>query len=124
MKSYLKINLIFAGIIVALLVYSGVFHTNTSYPIHSMYKQNVISTGMSRAFSEIVRFHFDKAKAYNPYAISIFLFFFCQLFLRIISSIFLLKGKISKNNLLFADIFISILLFLYSFGRFIGDQIF
>lgn len=107
-----------------MLIYSGIFSSQKDYPISSMYSQNVSSTGLSRAFSEIVRFNFDKAKTYNPYAISIFLFFFYQLFLRIISSLLLIKSKISKNNLLFTDIFISILLFLYSFGRFIADQIF
>lgn len=124
MKNYIKINVTFIILILIMLMYSAIFSDKKAYPIKSMYEQNIISTGLSRAFSEIVRFNFEKAKKYNVYSIKIFMFFFSQLFLRIICTIFLLKSKFSKNYILFTDILISILLFLCGFGTFIGDQIF
>jgi hypothetical protein len=121
---YLIINLIFAGIILVVLIYSGIFSASgIPHPIKSQSLGPVVSTGLSRAFSEIVRLNFNKALEFNPYSIHIFLFFFIQLLLRIFISFLLLSTSISKKLLLFTDILTSVLLFLLSFFHFISAQL-
>ncbi|MBI9068057.1 MAG: DUF2752 domain-containing protein [Salinivirgaceae bacterium] len=120
---YVIINLIFAGIIILIIIYSGIFSaTGILHPIKSIQKQEVVSTGLSRAFSEIVRFNFSKAIEYNPFSISIFLFFFIQLFLRLSFSYLLLSTPISKKLLIYSDVLVSVLLFLWAFSKFIINQ--
>lgn len=121
---YFQFNITFAGIILLIIGYSGLFSPHgLPYPIHSAYPdQQLISTGLSRAFSEIVRFHFQQARAYNPYSISLFLFFFIQFLLRILTSIILFSKRFSQKLVLISDILISVLLFLCTFGKFIVDQ--
>lgn len=120
---YLIFNLINAGIIVLIILYSGIFSASgISHPIKSQYTHQVVSTGLSRAFSEIVRLNFDIARAFNPYSIKIFLFFFIQLFMRIGISIMLLSRHISEKVLVYSDILISVLLFLWAFSKFILQQ--
>ncbi len=106
------------------MVYSGIFSAQNPHPIHSAYQNQVISTGLSRAFSEIVRFNFSSAINYNPYSIRLFSFFAIQGLMRLFISILLFRNIFSKNLILFADILLSVLLFLWSFGSFIMDQIF
>jgi len=121
--SYHIINVIIAGIILAILIYSGIFSASgIPHPIKSQTIEPTVSTGLSRAFSEIVRLNFKKSIEFNPYSIHIFLFFFIQFFLRFFMSLLLLSSHFSKNLLLFADILVSVLLFLWSFGNFILVQ--
>ena len=51
------------------MVYSGIFSSANPHPIKSYHTEQVISTGLSRAFSEIVRLNFIQAKHFNPYSI-------------------------------------------------------
>ena len=122
---YFQFNIAFAGVILLILGYSGLFSANgLSYPIHSAHpNQELISTGLSRAFSEIVRFNFQQARAYNPYSISLFLFFFSQFLIRMLTSIILFSKRFSQKLVLISDILISVLLFLCTFGKFIVDQL-
>lgn len=120
---YFQINIIFAGIIIAMLVYSGIFSANGFiHPIKSATSEPTISTGLSRAFSEIIRFNITEAKKYNTYSISIFLFFIIQLIMRLGSILLLLSTRISQKVLIISDILASLLLFLLSYYRFISDQ--
>jgi predicted neutral ceramidase superfamily lipid hydrolase len=106
-----------------MLVYSGIFSASgLTHPIKSATTEPTISTGMSRAFSEIVRGHFSQALQYNPYSITIFIFFFSQLVMRLICTILLLSSYISEKLLIIADILLSVLLFLLTFYEFISDQ--
>jgi len=124
-EPYLIINVLIAGIILLIIIYSGVFSVSgIGYPIKSETLQPTLSTGLSRAFSEIVRFNFSKARHFNPFSISIFLFFFIQFFIRILISLLLLSRKIKKNVLLFTDILASVLLFLWAFSKFIAIQLY
>lgn len=119
--SYLLINLIFAGIILAVLAYSLIFGGEKAHPVPSASEfitgENTISTGLSRSFSAIVRFDFTKARIYNPYGISIFLFFLIQFFMRIGGS--LLSTNPHRQTVIRLDIIISILLFLFLFRPFL-----
>ena len=77
------------------------------------------SVGLSRSFSEIVRFEFDSARKYNPYGIKIFSFFFIQLFLRLGVTILLIKDFFKRERILYSDVIASILLFLVTFADFL-----
>lgn len=71
------------------------------------------SRGLTRAFSQILRFNFQEATDFNPYGLKIFFFFLLQLLSRIFINI-----KINLQNfkkIVFVDIFISVLFFLFSF---------
>jgi hypothetical protein len=86
--SYQIINLIFGVIILMVFIYSGIFRSQDSFPITSQYKlitgESTQSTGLSRAFSEILRFNFREAKNYNEYSWEVFAFFLLQLLMRVI----------------------------------------
>ncbi len=120
---YLIVNGLIAGIILLMLIYSGIFSASgIPYPIHSQTIAPTISTGLSRAFSEIVRLNFDSARQFNAYSLPIFLFFFIQFFIRIIIIQLFLSTRINQKVILFTDVLVSVLLFLWSFGNFIVDQ--
>jgi hypothetical protein len=87
-----------------------------------MYNEPVVSTGLSRAFSEIVRGNWQQALSYNAYSLRIFIFFAAQLILRLLFSFLLFRKMFSENTLLFSDILISVLLFLWAFAAFIVAQ--
>lgn len=120
-KPYQIINIIFAGIIILLFIYSGIFSARKeNHPIPSnsglVFGKKTPSTGLSRAFSEIVRFNFKNAKRYNPHSIMVFMFFFIQFFLRI--GFFWLSLNMKKkklNQLIVLDSSFSIVLLLYCF---------
>lgn len=103
-----------------IFIYSGIFSAEKdNHPIKSTCEiltgQPCESTGLSRSFSEIVRFKFESAKSYNKYGIKVFLFFLIQFFLRIIVS-FLLHNKIFRlKTLVVTDTLISTGLYLYCF---------
>jgi hypothetical protein len=121
---YISINLILAGIITVVFLYSGLFSAEKSnHPIPSNSKliniDSPASKGMSRAFSEIIRFNFEQARVYNPYSLKVFSFFTLQLFIRIglIPLIFRIN---QRSKLITTDIVISAVLFLYAFSDLIG----
>jgi hypothetical protein len=121
---YLQVNALIAGIIILIMIYSGIFSASgIPYPIKSYYSTPVASTGLSRAFSEIVRGNIQKAVELNPYSIKIFSFFFLQFPLRILISVLLLSKRISSMQLIFIDVLVSVLLFLWAFYSFIFFQL-
>jgi hypothetical protein len=116
--AYTKINLIFAGIILCIFVYSGFFTSGgAGYPISSGYTQitgeETNSTGMSRAFSSIVRLEFKEALSFNEESLKVFAFFFIQFFLRFLFT--LIYSQYRGKNVVTADVVISLALFLYCF---------
>ncbi|CAD5344282.1 hypothetical protein FLA105535_04288 [Flavobacterium bizetiae] len=71
------------------------------------------SRGLTRAFSQILRFNFEQAITYNIYSIKIFAFFLIQLMAR-----FFINVIIRVSNLrivVIFDVFFSIILFIFSF---------
>lgn len=119
-EPYHSINLSFAGIIILIFIYSGIFSAEkNNHPIKSACA-NVDghpckSEGLSRSFSEIVRFKFESAKSYNKFGLQIFSFFLVQLFLRISTSILIYNKIISQNKLVILDSIISVCLYGYCF---------
>jgi len=119
--SYRIINLIFAGIILAVFAYSLFYGGERPHPVPSgsemLTGRDTISTGLSRSFSSIVRFDFEQARAYNPYGISIFLFFLIQFIMRVAG--YMLSTNPRRQAIIRLDIIISILFFILLFRPFL-----
>lgn len=78
-----------------------------------------ISTGLSRAFSAIVRLDFDAAFKFNIYSMQLFLFFLAQLFMRLIAFWLSKKEGMKQKAIVIPDVIITIAMFLYCFWPFI-----
>lgn len=119
-KAYKIINYSFAGILLVIMLYSGIFSVNSNYPITCVHVQitgeTCPSCGFSRAFSELVRLNFSKAKEINPYALGVFLFYAIQLLMRLSINFFFIK-KIRLKAIILSDVLISVLLFLAGFNQ-------
>jgi hypothetical protein len=119
--SYLLINLLFAGIILAVIAYSLVFGGEKTHPVPSgselLTGKHSFSTGLSRSFSAIVRLNFEQARAYNPYGLRIFMFFLAQLVMRVTA--FFLTRYLNRPVLIITDTVLSVLLFIVLFWPFI-----
>jgi hypothetical protein len=123
LKPYLIINFILAGVIGFIFIYSALFSAQKdNHPVPSFYEEATgepsPSSGISRAFSEIMRGNLKSARNYNPDALLIFAFFGIQFFQRLGVSLLLIKrmGISKKKHLLYADVLSSIILFLYCFA--------
>lgn len=120
--SYQIINVIFAAILFLIFIYAASFNAGNDYPVSSQYKlitgEKTESTGLSRAFSEMVRLNFEKARAYNENSPGVFSFFLLQLLLRIV---LFFSYPQTKNKMLMIrlDAAGSALLFLVFFRNFI-----
>lgn len=123
-RSYLIINLIFAGIVVAILCYSGIFSpVANNYPVQCIHEKLTgipcPSCGMSHSFSYIIRGNFAEALIWNSYGIRVFLFFILQLILRLSISFSLVKGGRGAGRVLTFDIIVTSAGFLLAFSQFI-----
>jgi hypothetical protein len=121
-NTYHKINLIFAGIIIMIFVYSGIFSAEESnHPVQCFHEQITgkpcPTCGLSNSFSEIVRFHFEEAKEWNQNGIPVFLFFLIQLLLRIGIIPIHHNRLLPFKQILFFDVAVSIVLFIICFRR-------
>ncbi|MBI9054006.1 MAG: DUF2752 domain-containing protein [Bacteroidales bacterium] len=119
-EPYHIINLSFAGIIILIFIYSGIFSAEKSnHPIKSacevMTGEPCSSSGLSRSFSEIVRFNFESANEYNQFGILIFSFFLIQFFLRTLVSILVYFKRNRISQIIVIDSLTSISLYIYCF---------
>jgi hypothetical protein len=119
-ETYLKINIVFAGVILMIFTYSGIFSPDkNNYPVICIHEkitgQPCASCGLSHSFSLILRGRIGEAYTWNPYGIRIFLFFASQLFMRVIFSVFYLNNKPIRKQLVLYDIIGSSAIFLLSF---------
>jgi len=115
-EPYLKINIVFAGVIVLIFAYSGIFSPDkNNYPVVCIHEKitgvQCFSCGLSHSFSLILRGRFDEAHKWNIYGMRVFLFFLVQLLMRIIFSINYIKNKDYKKQLIIYDIAGSVLIF-------------
>jgi len=127
-RPYHIINLILAGMIGLIFIYSGLFSAGKdNHPVPSFYEnltgQPSPSGGLSRAFSELIRGNPEAAREYNIYSPPIFAFFLIQGMQRILVSILLVKTRTKKNLLLMADVLSSTGLLIYCFSGLIGASI-
>ena len=123
-RSYQLINYIIAGLIVLIIIYSGIFSAaGNSHPVKCVHEQltgmQCPSCGLSRSFSEIVRFNFEEAKAWNIYGPRVFMFFLFQLFLRVTNIIYLRRNPANIMKVARVDIALSIITFVLGFWQFI-----
>jgi hypothetical protein len=119
-EPYIIINIIFAGVILLIFAYSGIFSPEkNNYPVVCIHEkltgQPCPSCGLSHSFSLIVRGRFDEAFTWNHYGFRIFLFFAAELVMRIAFSIFYLKYPDTRKQLITLDSAASILIFLLAF---------
>lgn len=121
---YVKINAIFLGIVLLIMGYSLFFAiTQTSPIIPSNYNFPVVSTGLSRAFVELIQGNISEAFRLNPHSVRIFLFFALEGIIRLLIIIVLLSTSISENRLIKIDVIQAVLLFLCTFGVVMASQI-
>lgn len=123
-QPYLLLNIIFAGIIISIFIYSGIFSAQeNNHPIKcphfELTGKPCPSCGLSRSFSEIVRLEFESAQIYNSNGLKIFTFFIIQLVLRLLTTLLFVKNTIKQRTLIIIDSFVSIILFLWCFWDFI-----
>jgi hypothetical protein len=123
-EPYLLINIFFAGVIMLIFAYSGIFSpVKDNYPVACIHEkltgEQCISCGLSHSFSLIVRGKTAEAYRWNPYGMRIFLFFAAQLVLRIAFSIFYLKYPDTRKQLIIIDCAGSGIIFFLSFWPFI-----
>lgn len=124
-RSYLIINLVFAGVVIGIIAYSGIFSPEKNrYPVECVHEtltgMPCPSCGLSHSFSYIVRGDLDNAFIWNRYGLRVFLFFVIQLIMRISISLSLLRSKASSRSLLRYDLLITILSFILGFNQFIA----
>jgi len=122
-KTYLVINVIFAGIIVAILLYSGIFNPeNNNYPVQCIHEkitgEPCPSCGLSRSFSYILRADLKTAMEFNKYGLRVFLFFSFHLVMRVSNILYIsLKGR-NIRQLIILDSVVAGFTFIIAFGQF------
>jgi hypothetical protein len=125
-EPYLIINIFFAGVIFLIIAYSGIFSPDTNnYPVVCIHEkitgEPCFSCGLSHSFSLIVRGRIEEAYKWNIYGMQVFLFFFSQLILRVVFSMFYLRYPETRKQLIIVDCIGSGIMFLISFLPFIGS---
>ncbi len=123
-RSYLLINFIFAGIILVIFIYSGLYNPyKNEHPVKCIHEELLGSKcptcGMSRGFSAIVRLRFTDAMEFQRNSIPVFLFFALQLLMRLFAIMLVRKSSITLKLITNVDITLSLLLFLITFKNLI-----
>lgn len=121
---YLTINLVFAGLILMILVYSAIYSPDRNdYPVQCIHEQLTgqpcASCGISHSFSLIVRGRISEAYEWNQNGMRVFIFFVAQAVMRLVFSLFYLRDESTRRRLIQYDIAGSVLMFLVSFMPFI-----
>src|SRR5512133_1805916 len=122
--TYLLINIIFAGVILLVFAYSGIFSPDKdNFPVACIHEkitgEPCVSCGLSHSFSLIVRGRVHEAYQWNHYGMRIFLFFAAQLILRVAFSLFYRRYADTRKQLIVVDCVGSGLMFLIAFWPFI-----
>lgn len=123
-EPYLIINVILAGIILMIMIYSGVFSPlKNNYPVTCVHEQltgeQCASCGLSHSFSLILRGRPGEAASWNAYGLRVFIFFASQLFLRIAFSIYYMKNQLNRKALIITDSAGSLLMLVITFAPFL-----
>ena len=125
-EPYLILNMFFAGVVILMLIYSGIFSPDqNNYPVVCIHEkisgEPCFSCGLSHSFSLIVRGRIQEAYEWNSYGMRVFLFFISQLMLRIAFSIYYLKNASARKHLIIIDSIGSGLIFLITFRPFLEN---
>jgi hypothetical protein len=123
-RAYLAVNIIFAGVILLIMGYSGFYSPDEEkYPVPCLHETLTgipcPSCGLSHAFSLIVRGRLDEALRWNTASTGVFLFFALQLAMRIAigSRVFFTDRHLHKISA--ADAAVSSLMALVAFFPFL-----
>lgn len=121
---YLILNIVFAGVIVLIMAYSGIFSPEKdTYPVVCIHEkltgETCASCGLSHSFSLILRGRIEESYLWNENGMKVFIFFVSQLFMRIFFSRFYIKNPGSRKQLIQVDIIGSAAIFLIAFMPFI-----
>ena len=127
-EPYLLINIILTGVILGILMYSGIFSPEKdNYPVVCFHEkltgEPCASCGMSHSFSLILRGRISEAYQANIYGMRLFLFFTLQLVMRVAFSIFYIKNRKIGSQLIIYDATGSVIMFLIAFYPFIRQII-
>jgi hypothetical protein len=125
---YIFVNIFFAGVIVLIIAYSGIFSPDrNNYPVVCIHEKITgkpcFSCGLSHSFSLIVRGRLHEACLWNAYGLRVFLFFASQFLLRISFSAWYLKFPGTRKQLIITDSVGSGILFLLTFWPFLANII-
>jgi hypothetical protein len=125
---YIKINFLFAGVIMLVIAYSGIFSPDkNNYPVVCLHErltgQPCFSCGLSHSFSLIVRGRIEEAYNWNISGMRVFIFFISQFLMRIVFTIFYLKNETQRKWLIRYDVAGSVLLFAIAFYPFFRQLI-
>jgi hypothetical protein len=121
--TYIIINIVFAGVILLILAYSGIYSPDkNNYPVACIHENITgdpcFSCGLSHSFSLIIRGRFDEAYHRNIYGMRVFLFFVTQLLMRVVFSLYYLKELRNRKELIYFDIAGSVAVFAIVFYPF------
>ena len=121
---YVIINIAFSGIILLILAYFMLFSPEkNNYPVPCIHEkitgEKCPSCGLSHSLSLIMRGRLQEAGEWNSYGLRVFIFFVAQLLMRIFFTRFFIANPGSYKQLIYIDIFGSLLLFLITFIPFI-----
>ena len=113
---YNKINLIIAGIIILIFFYSGIFSPErNNHPVPCVHEKLLgkpcPTCGISHSFSAIIRGNFKEATEWNRNGISLFLFFFIQLIMRVVITILNGREIVPAKAMLYGDVALSLAYF-------------
>ena len=122
-EPYLIINIVFAGIILLIMLYSGIFSPEKNdYPVTCIHEkitgQPCVSCGLSHSFSLIIRGRWQEAYSWNVYGMRVFLFFTAQFLMRILFSLLYIRYTGLQKQLIIFDIAGSVIIFMISFWQF------
>ncbi len=119
--SYRIINIVFAGVIGLVFIYSCFFAPDEGKYLLPSFYPNVASPslGLSRAFSAIVRGDIALANQFNPQGLNVFIFFCFQFLLRLISLKVDNFNFVRRRVWIRLDVILSISLFFITFKQFI-----
>jgi hypothetical protein len=123
-EPYITINLILAGVILLIFMYSGFFSPDKdNYPVVCIHErltgEQCASCGLSHSFSLILRGRISEAYDWNINGLRVFIFFAAQLIMRVVFSVFYLKYHDTRKQLVTYDIAVSVMFFIVSFLPFI-----
>jgi hypothetical protein len=123
-RNYILLNIIFAGIIICIIIYSGIFSpSRDNYPVQCIHEQvsglSCPSCGLSHSFSYIIRGNIKEAAIWNVNGLRVFLFFVLQLVIRLSNLVYLKMVPGNTRRLVLFDISISVISFIIAFNPFI-----
>jgi len=117
---YIIINAVLAGVVVMILLYSGIFSPDrNNYPVTCIHEkitgQPCASCGLSHSMSLIIRGRVDEALEWNPNGMRVFLFFSLQLIMRILFSLFYSFRDHLRKWIISTDVILSSVMFVLTF---------